>query len=75
MHPVPFRGLRLLTVFALALALTVAGQRLAPPGAGGVALKSLAMLAFAAAVWRLGLLQDRGAVAPAKVAREVPVGT
>jgi len=74
-HPVPFRGLRLALTFALALALTVAGQRLVPPGGGGAVAKVLIALLFAATVWRLGLLRERGAVAPAKTVREVPAGT
>jgi O-antigen/teichoic acid export membrane protein len=74
-HPVPFRGLRLTIVFALALTLTVAGQRLAPPGGAGVVVKVLLALVFAATVWRLGLLRDRGSVARAKSVREVPAGT
>ena len=64
-HPVPFRGARLALVFALALALTVAGQWLAPPGAAGVLVKGLVALAFAAAALALGLHRDRGAVADA----------
>ena len=74
-HPVPFRGVRLALTFALALALTVAGQRLVPPGGGGVVAKLLIALVFAATVWRLGLLRDRGAVARAQSVREVPAGT
>ena len=74
-HPVPFRGLRLVLTFALALALTVAGQRLVPPGGWWVVAKLLIALVFAATVWRLGLLRDRGAVAGAKAVREAPAGT
>jgi O-antigen/teichoic acid export membrane protein len=74
-HPVPFRGARLALAFALALALTVAGQRLVPPGGWGVMAKGLIALLFAAAVWRLGLLRDRGAVARARTAGDVPAGT
>ena len=50
-------------LLALALALTVAGQWLAPPGAAGVLVKGLLALAFAAAALALGLHRDRGAVA------------
>ena len=71
-HPVPFRGARLALVFALALALTVAGQRLAPPGGAGVLVKGLVALAFAAATLALGLHRDRGAVAARRAA--VPRG-
>jgi O-antigen/teichoic acid export membrane protein len=74
-HPAPFRGLRLTFVFALALALTVAGQWLAPPGGAGVVVKILIALTFAATAWWLGLLRDGGAVAGAKSGREAPSGT
>ena len=65
-HPVPFRGARLALVFALALALTVAGQRLAPPGGAGVLVKVAVALAFAAAALALGLPRTagRGAARP-----------
>ena len=65
-YHVPFRGLRVALTFGLALALTVAGQTLAPPGIAGVAVKLLVVLVYAAAVAWLGLLRDRGAVAPAR---------
>jgi len=64
-HPAPFRGPRLALVYALALALTVAGQRLAPAGGAGIAVKALLALAFAATALGLGLHRDRGAVADA----------
>jgi O-antigen/teichoic acid export membrane protein len=62
-HPVPFRGTRLALVFALALALTVTTQRVAPPGGAGILLKVLVALGFAATTLALGLHRDRGAVA------------
>ncbi len=65
-HPVPYRGARLALVFALALLLTLAAQRLAPPGAAGILLKVLAAAAFAATALGLGLHRDRGAIAPAR---------
>jgi O-antigen/teichoic acid export membrane protein len=65
-HPVPFRGPRLLLAFVLALALTVAGQRLAPAGPAGAVAKGLVALLFAAAAVALGLFEDRGAVARAR---------
>jgi O-antigen/teichoic acid export membrane protein len=76
-HPVPFRGLRLMLTFALGLALTLAGQRLAPAGWAGVPAKLLLLLVYAAAVWWLGLLTERGAVAGSGAGRvgEVPAGT
>jgi len=74
-HPVPFRGLRLVLVFACALALTVAGQALAPVGWPGVGVKLLLVLVYAGLVGWFGLLRERGAVATAKRVGEVPVGT
>ena len=74
-HPVPFRGLRLTGTFALGLALTVAGQRLAPHGGAGLLAKALIVIVFAVAVWRLGLLEDRGAVARPRSAGAAPAGT
>jgi O-antigen/teichoic acid export membrane protein len=73
-HPVPFRGLRLVLAFVLALTLTVAGQRLAPPGGTGIVVKVLIALAFSAVVAWLGLLVDRGAVARRPGAADVPGG-
>ena len=64
-HPVPYRGARLLATFALALALAVAGQRLAPAGPAGLGVKAAVVLAYAAVAWRLGLFRERGAVAAA----------
>ncbi len=71
-HPAPFRGARLALVFAGALALTLLGQRLPLPlemagrtlmVPGGVAVKLALAVAFALVAWRLGLLEERGAVA------------
>jgi O-antigen/teichoic acid export membrane protein len=76
-HPAPFRGTRLALVFACALALTLAGQglplTLVAAGhvlvvPGGVAVKLALVLVFAAALWRLRLLEERGAVAPVREA-------
>jgi O-antigen/teichoic acid export membrane protein len=61
-HPAPYRGMRLAFVFGIALALTIAAQRLAPQGLPGVAVKLSAALVFAAIVWRLELWKERGSV-------------
>jgi O-antigen/teichoic acid export membrane protein len=62
-HPLPYRGGRLLAVFSLALALALGAQRFAPPGAAGVAVKLGAALVFVAACARLGMWTVRGSVA------------
>lgn len=65
-HPLPYRGGRLLAVFSLALALALGAQRFAPPGAAGVAVKLGAALMFTAVCARLGMWTVRGAVAPGR---------
>jgi O-antigen/teichoic acid export membrane protein len=83
-HPAPFRGSRLTLVFVCALGLTllgqslpltlgVAGHSLVVPG--GVAVKLALAAAFAASVWRLGLLEERGAVAPASRVGSITTGS
>jgi len=52
-HPLPFRGGRIVTLFASALALALAVQRLAPGGAAGVAFRLAAIGVYAALAWRL----------------------
>jgi O-antigen/teichoic acid export membrane protein len=83
-HPAPFRGTRLALVFVGALALTLAGQRLpltlvaaghALVVPGGVTVKLALVLVFAAAAWRLGLLEERGAVAPTGQVAKASSGT
>ncbi len=51
-HPLPYRGGRMVVLFALALGLALALQALAPAGAAGVALRLAAAGLFAAVVWR-----------------------
>ncbi|TMQ67505.1 MAG: hypothetical protein E6K78_04720 [Candidatus Eisenbacteria bacterium] len=67
-HPMPYRGGRLLLVFALALGLALAAQRLAPPGPRGWALKLAVAGGFVLAAWALGVGADRGAVARSRAA-------
>ena len=62
-HPLPYRGLRMSALFALAAALAVTGQALAPPGPAGWAIKLGAIAAFAAVAGVLGVWRDRGAIA------------
>lgn len=64
-YPVPYRGLRAAALFALALALTLAGQALAPAGIAGAGVKLAVLLLFAAVVGWLAPWTERGAVARA----------
>lgn len=62
-HPLPYRGLRLAALFALAAALAAAGQVLSPAGPAGWAVKLGVLAAFAAIAAALGAWRDRGAIA------------
>jgi O-antigen/teichoic acid export membrane protein len=65
-HPLPYRGGRIVVMFALALALALVSQRLAPGGAAGVVVRLAAVVAYAAFVWRFELWRPAGpAGAPA----------
>jgi O-antigen/teichoic acid export membrane protein len=59
-HPLPYRGGRIVVMFVLALALALAAQRWAPGGAAGVAARFAAAAAYAAIVWRFGLWRPAG---------------
>jgi O-antigen/teichoic acid export membrane protein len=59
-HPLPYRGGRIVVMFALALALALVAQRLAPGGAAGVAVRLAAVVAYAAFVWRFELWRPAG---------------
>ena len=61
-HPLPYRGVRLLLVFAVAVALAAAGQGWAAPGIAGVATKLGLVVVFGAVVAALGVARDRGAI-------------
>jgi O-antigen/teichoic acid export membrane protein len=63
-HPLPYRGGRVVTMFALALALALVARWVAPAGARGAGVGLAAAAAYAAIVWRLELWRpsrtDRG---------------
>jgi O-antigen/teichoic acid export membrane protein len=63
-QPMPYRGLRMLAVAATALGAGLVAQRMAPPGAAGIAWKLAAIAAFAGLGWRLGMWKERGTIAP-----------
>jgi O-antigen/teichoic acid export membrane protein len=69
-HPLPYRGGRLITVFGIALALGLVAQGWTRAGGVGVAMKLAAIAAFAILCARLELWREHGAVAPAWLARE-----
>jgi O-antigen/teichoic acid export membrane protein len=52
-HPLPYRGGRIVAMFASALALALAVQNLAPGGAAGVVVRIGAVAVYAAIAWRL----------------------
>jgi O-antigen/teichoic acid export membrane protein len=62
-HPLPYRGGRLVAVGAVALGLAFVAQPLAAVGLPGVAGRLAAVAAFVALCAGLGIAQDRGAVA------------
>lgn len=64
-YPAPYRGRRVAALGVLALLLTLGGQRFAPPGVAGIALKGAIALGYAALLWRLEILRDRGGVSHA----------
>jgi O-antigen/teichoic acid export membrane protein len=57
-HPLPFRGKRIVAMFAIAIALALATQRWAGPGPGGVAMRVGAVALDVALVFALGLWRD-----------------
>ncbi|HUK62200.1 MAG TPA: oligosaccharide flippase family protein [Dongiaceae bacterium] len=61
-YPLPYRGKRLLALFALAVGLAVLVHRLAPPGPPGLVARFGALVVFGLAVWMLDVWRDRGAV-------------
>jgi O-antigen/teichoic acid export membrane protein len=62
-HPLPYRGGRLMLLGLLALGGTVAVQQGAAGGIAGVVLKLAAVLGMAVLMTVIGIWQDRGAVA------------
>jgi O-antigen/teichoic acid export membrane protein len=71
-HPLPYRGGRLLLVYALALGLALVAQRATPPGPTGVVVKLAAVTAFALVCVRLELWKESGGVAPSHRAATAP---
>jgi O-antigen/teichoic acid export membrane protein len=63
LYPVPYRGMRLLALFALALATGVWLAMRAPGGAPGLALRAGAVLGFAGLCALLRVWKNEGAVA------------
>ncbi len=61
-YPLPYRGKRLLALFAFAVALALAVQAWAPAGAIGLVWKTGALAVFVAAALVLDVWRDRGAV-------------
>jgi O-antigen/teichoic acid export membrane protein len=61
-HPLPYRGLRSLTLFAVALALAAAVERIGATGASGLAVRFTALLVFVLIAVRFQVWKDRGAV-------------
>ncbi|MGH7730185.1 MAG: oligosaccharide flippase family protein [Candidatus Eiseniibacteriota bacterium] len=54
-HPFPYRIVRILVMFALALVIALALQRLAPAGTAGIAVKLAGAALYAGLVWGFGL--------------------
>jgi O-antigen/teichoic acid export membrane protein len=69
-YPLPYRGRRLLALFAFAVALGVVVPIVAPGGATGVVARLGALALFAAAALGLDVWRERGAVTAA--ARQTP---
>jgi O-antigen/teichoic acid export membrane protein len=61
-YPLPYRGKRLLALFALAVALAVVVHALALKGATGLLMRFGALVVFVLAAWGLEVWRDRGAV-------------
>ncbi len=61
-HPLPYRGARLATLFVLAAGLALAGQRWIGPGPFGAALKLAIVLAYLGGCMTLGVWHERGAI-------------
>jgi len=63
-HPLPYRGFFAGGLFMLALGLGLTAERLAPPGALGVAARMAAVGVFVMVCWRARVWTERAAVAP-----------
>ena len=62
LHPLPYRGARLLALFGAGVLLGVGVVRLAPAGAWGWMWRGAALAAFAVLVWKSDVWRDRGAI-------------
>jgi O-antigen/teichoic acid export membrane protein len=62
-HPMPYRGGKLVFVFVLAMAIAVAGAHWIRPGGGSVMLKLGALAAYVVCCAWLGIWNESGAVA------------
>ncbi len=60
-HPLPYGGLRAAGMWAVGLALALAGQQLAPPGLAGVAIKLVLLAGCAGLVVRFELWKEPAA--------------
>ena len=68
-HPLPYRGGRMVAAASLALALGLVAQSWSGQGAAGEVMKIGAAALFVLLCWRLGLLRDAGGgAAPEQVA-------
>ena len=54
-YPLPYRCVRMVVMFVLALGIALALQRLTPPAGGGTGLKLAGAAAYAVVVWVFGL--------------------
>jgi len=64
-HPLPYRGRRLLALFGFAVVLSVVAPRVVPAGPWSWAVKFAALAAYAAAAAGLNVWRERGAVTAA----------
>jgi O-antigen/teichoic acid export membrane protein len=64
-HPIPYRGRRLLALFGLAVVLSVVTPRVAPPGPWMWAAKCAALVLYGLAAAGLQVVRERGAVTAA----------
>jgi O-antigen/teichoic acid export membrane protein len=62
LHPLPYRGVRLLALFGFALGLGLVSQILAPPGMAGAMIKLSTVLVFGVVAWRMDVWRDRGSI-------------
>lgn len=61
-HPLPYRGARLVALFAAGVGLGAVAVRFAPAGGAGVAWGGGALVAYALLAWKSDVWKDRGAL-------------